>query len=398
MQAPKCNCPAAHIGAIACTTRRCLGHVHHAAEHILTLSNEQKRRAIDLAGWDVFERDLVGDGRSTSDDLVAHLTAWAHELRCPHDCDCVCHKHTEACFDEAKRRRDERIAGPVVFLFDRLVRCLVSTADGLQVHALTKLRDALRADADAPEYTIPADARLHGDLGAPPESGIRSTPVACRVEDDQYVYDTLVVGAEWWAVLVDTSEGPTLFAPGALVDDEDEQASAAFDTYVGYVVFVREYGRRSYRCASPDQRETTLRTMRDLCAEARRHEVHRLQQKSTKRRRLSDVPDVRTMIRTPRSVVVGLPRRMVSSATPLDSVYVHLLCAYRARDSRRQQHAVDARTGHLYRLAMPIAATHIAEGRPDEALAVYEAVACEQTRGAAAAAATTNNNNNNRGE
>lgn len=393
----KCNCPAAHVGAIACTKRHCLGPVHHAAEHVAALPKDELRAAIDRMGWDVHE-DEDDDGRPTPDELVASVASWARELRCAPGCECVCHEHTEACFDEAKRRRDERIAGPLVFLFDRSVRCLVRTEGGVEVHSLAALRDtlrhSLRTDAEAPGYALPGHVRAHGRLAAP-SSGLRATPVACRVEDGQYVYDTLVVGAEWWAVLVVTSEGPTLFSPGGEDDeegaegdegseeegnarDENQSACSAFDTYLGYVVFEHEYGRRSYRCASPEQRTTTLRALDELRTEARRHDVHHLRQRSTKRRRLDEVPDVATMIRTPRSVVLGLPRRVVSSATQLDSLYVRLVCDRHSRDVRRRKRDVEVVTGRLYRRAVPIATALVEEGNPEGALAVYEAVAHER--------------------
>lgn len=404
----RCDCPAAHVGAIACTKRHCLGPAHHAAEHVAALPKDELRAAIDRMGWDVHEDEEEDDGRPTLDELVGSVASWARQLRCAPGCECVCHEPTEASFDEAKRRRDERIAGPVVFLFGRLMRCLVRIEGGVEVHSLAALRDtlrhSLRNDAEAPAFALPSHVRAHGRLAAPP-SGLQATPVACRVEDGQYVYDTLVVGAEWWAVLVDTSEGPTLFLPGGEDDegdarqdhqeaDEVDEGNAegnaegnehhgafdAFDTYLGYVVFEHEYGRRSYRCASPEQRTVTLRALDELRTEARRHDVHHLRQKSAKRRRLDEVPDVATMIRTPRSVVLGLRRRVASSATQFDSLFVRLVCDHHARDLRRRKRDVDVVMGRLYQRAVPIATELVEEGNPEGALAVYEAVAHEQQK------------------
>lgn len=355
-----CGCAEAHICASVCTHPGvCRGTLHHIAEHMSTRPPAEVEAELSVLAAE--------EGAAAVAEAKRAYLAGVAGGRCPPNCRCSCHLCTEQCFDEERRIRDACIAGPTVLLFSTRTRCVFRKDEGVEVRSQPELCGELRVATEA--YALPEHATSHGVTPPPLGAALRAVRVSYRVEKGDYAFDTLVVdaGSDWSALMVQTSEGPALFAtPG------DTARADAFASYRGYVAFVKEYGRRPYSRACREQQEVVRRLLDRLWDEATRHEAHSLCDRVNKRRRQNDVADVETMIRTPRLVTLGLPLRHVP---PVSStrLYVRRLHDYGMRLLAPPEE-VHAEIGRILMAARAPAEAFAKAGDPIAALGIFEDV------------------------
>lgn len=340
-----CRCPEAHVHTTPCSdVQRCHGARHHALAHLDACPKADVELALDA----VAAQDGV-DG----DEARAVYALGASRSRCDASCRCVCHVCVDACFDFAAARRQEAVAGPIIPLFLPTAHCLVRTDDGLVPRPLADVGDLAAESA----IEAVAHATSVGVEPPPDATRLRSVAVVLRIEAGAHVFDTLLVDPEttWRALLVDYGE-LLLLAPPASPD--------AFDSYLGWLAFVEAYGRRPYTLASPEQKQTALRTVSHWRHAASAHPAHEVY---AGRGRRPPQREVNRMLATPEDLVVGrLPRR--GATTTSVQLLVRLIHDHGVR--LRRQH-VDHEIAHAFVAVGRVAERTAREGAPSAAFDAY---------------------------
>lgn len=312
----QCKCPMAHIIAAPLCTNigECRGHQHHAASFLESVSWSDKVAAMKI---------IAVEDKIELANVERIFQCGVERSVCNANCPCVCHLCGDGCHDYAVNLRDEGGSGPLAFIWLRSPHGVIRQPDGSHhLQDLQALVDAMRSGqhpSDKSSLNLRNATQIHPRLGEADSaqvhddawtSQLKSIRVSMRVEAGVYVWDTLLVEPanstasdhKWWALMVDAFPQPLLFVGSA-----SSRMKSMMETYVEYLAFAHDRGRRPYTLASVEELNNANALVDKWQREAQTHPAFKLKNEpkpKERRTREEARSNTTTILKTPRHSVV----------------------------------------------------------------------------------------------